>query len=128
MIKPNVTTYETAGCLRILEKVEEPIVAADLARRLYLAGNRETQRRHIRAIVEHLRKNGCWIVATLQAGYWLTKNYELWRDYLEGRQIDAKRILGETHKRKKCLPIVKARAGSLGKEIVWLKYYLCQHL
>jgi len=33
----------------------------------------------------------------------------LWRDYLEGRQIDAKRILGETGKRKKMLSDAKGQ-------------------
>ena len=55
------------------------------------------------AIIEHLRDNGSMIVATLQQGYWLTEDSSLWRDYLEGRQIDAKRVLGETHKRKRQL-------------------------
>jgi len=87
--------------LSLLETAAESMVAAELAKRLRLAGSRETQRRHIRAIVEHLRKNGSHIVATLTDGYWLTKDDNLWRDYLEGRQIDAKRILGETHKRKR---------------------------
>lgn len=43
------------------------------------------------------------IVATQQQGYWLTEDEQLWKEYLEGRQIDAKRILGETHKRKRQL-------------------------
>ena len=103
MTKPNITASEAAGCLRILESATEPIVAAGLARKLYLAGNRESQRRHVRAIIKHLRHNGSQIVATLQDGYFLTEDSRLWRDYLEGRQIDAKRILGETHRRKRML-------------------------
>jgi len=78
-------------------------VAAKLAARLFLPGNRETQRRHIRAIVKLLRDNGSRIIATLWGGYFLTDDPQLWRDYLEGRQIDAKRILGETHRRKRML-------------------------
>ena len=78
-------------------------MAAKLAARLFLPGNRETQRRHIRAIVKLLRDNGSRIIATLWGGYFLTDDPQLWRDYLEGRQIDAKRILGETHRRKRML-------------------------
>lgn len=103
MTKPNITALEAARCLSLLEEAAEPFVAAALARKLHLPGSRESQRRHVRAIVEHLRDNGLQIVATLQNGYWLTEDSALWRDYLEGRQIDAKRILGETHKRKRML-------------------------
>lgn len=103
MNTPNITAVEAARCLRILKSADKPIVAADLARKLDLGGNRESQRRHIRAIIKHLRDNGSMIIATLWGGYFLTEDSQLWRDYLEGRQIDAKRILGETHKRKKML-------------------------
>lgn len=100
---PSITTIETAKCLALLESALAPLVAAEIAHRLNLSGNRESQRRHIRAIIEYLRDNGSQIIATLQQGYWLTEDAGLWRDYLEGRQIDAKRILGETHRRKKML-------------------------
>jgi len=103
MDKTAVTTNETAECLRILRTVMEPIVAADLAQRLFLPGSRETQRRHVRAIVKQLRDDGHMIVATLQGGYALTKDAAIWREYLDGRQIDAKRILGKTHKEKRML-------------------------
>jgi len=107
--KPSITTSEAARALRILQEADSPIVAAGLAAALGLAGNRETQRRHVRAIIEHLRADGSMIVATLQQGYWLTCDAALWRDYLEGRQIDAKRILGETGKRKKMLSDAKGQ-------------------
>ena len=109
MNKPSITTSEAARALRILQEADSPIVAAGLAAALGLAGNRETQRRHVRAIIEHLRADGSMIVATLQQGYWLTCDAALWRDYLEGRQIDAKRILGETGKRKKMLADAKGQ-------------------
>jgi biotin operon repressor len=101
--KVNITTLEAAKCLSFLESAAAPIVAAELAKKLRLSGSHETQRRHVRAIIKYLRDNGSQIVATLQGGYFLTEDPVLWRDYLEGRQIDAKRILGETHKRKKML-------------------------
>lgn len=103
MIKPNITTPEIANCLSILESANKPLVAADLAKKLGLSGSRETQRRHIRAIIKHLRNNGSKIIATLWGGYFLTTDPQLWRDYLEGREITAKRIFGETHKRKRRL-------------------------
>ena len=43
------------------------------------------------------------VVATLQGGYLLTDDDVIWAEYLDGRQIDAKRILGVTHKQKKML-------------------------
>jgi len=103
MNKINITSSELAQCLTILKKTEMPLMAIQLAAKLYLGGCRETQRRHVRAIVRHLRKIGAKIVATLSEGYWLTDDLILWRDYLEGRQIDAKSILAETHKRKRML-------------------------
>lgn len=103
MTKPNITGFEVAECLRLLESAAEPVVAADLAQKLGLTGSRETQRRHVRAIIQQLRDNGSMIVAALQDGYFLTEDLQLWRDYLESRQIGAKRVLGKTHRRKKML-------------------------
>jgi len=103
MTKPNVTTKNAARCLEILKAAKKPIVAADLAGRLFLPGRRETKRRHVRAIVKHLRDNGSRVVATLQGGYMLTDDESIWKDYLEGRQIDAKRVLGVTGKQKKIM-------------------------
>lgn len=103
MNKLNITTTEAAECLRLLSNANEPIVAADLAAKLYLTGSRETQRRHIRAIIKQLRDNGSMIIATLWGGYFLTNDPQLWREYLKGRQIGAKRVLGETHKRRRML-------------------------
>ena len=103
MSKSNITVGEAARCLRILEDAEMPMFGADLGRELALAGSRETRRRHVREIIKHLRDNGSWIVGDQQQGYWLTREMDMWRDYLEGRQIDAKRILAETHRRKKQL-------------------------
>jgi len=104
MSRPNVTTDEAAGCLSLLETAARPQTAAELAQKMKLAGSRETQRRHVRAIVRHLRDNcGAQIVATLAGGYWLTDDEQLWSDYLKGRQIDAKRILGRTHEQKRML-------------------------
>jgi len=103
MTSPNITTEQASKCFWILESAEEPIVAVDIARKLNLPGNRETQRRHVRAIIEHLRKGGAWIVGFNPDGYFLTKDPQLWRDYLVGRQIDAKQVLGITHKQKKML-------------------------
>ena len=109
MSNPNITTEEAALCLRLLQAATEPIVAPDLARLLGLAGSRETQRRHVRALIKHLRDIcGLHIIATLWGGYLLTGDEQLWRDYNEGRQIDAKRILAVTHKRKK---MIQDRAG-----------------
>ena len=104
MSKPNITTEQAAQCLRLLKAAAEPIVAADLAARLGLSGSRESQRRHVRAIIEYLRKeSGCWIVGLNPEGYFLTKDRQLWRDYNEGRSITAKRIFAEVHKRKRMI-------------------------
>lgn len=101
MSKSNITTFEAANCLSFLQQAKGPIFAAELAQGLGLAGNRESQRRRVRAIVEHLRDDGHWIIATLQQGYYLTDDFTLWCDYLAGKQIDAKRILGRTHREKR---------------------------
>ncbi len=103
MAKSNVTTFEAAGCLGLLKNANGPMVAAEIARVLGLGGKRETQRRHVRAIVKCLRDAGEWIVATLQGGYMVTDDADVWKDYNEGQQIDAKRILGVTGKRKKII-------------------------
>jgi len=88
--------------MSLLQRCEAPITAVDIAAAMHLGGKRETQRRHVRAVIKHLRDNcGARIVATLQGGYFLTDDEKLWRDYLEGRQINAKRILGNTHNKKR---------------------------
>ena len=102
-MRPDVEANECAAALRILQEAAEPIVAADLAGKLRLSGARETQRRHVRAIIKKLRETGSWIVATLQGGYWLTDDDSMWLDYQEDRKIDAKRILGQSHKRQKAI-------------------------
>jgi len=93
----NCTADEAARCLRLLRS-KGPLPAADIANCLGIGGKRETQRRHIRAIIRHLRECGEMIVATLKDGYFVTDDVKIWRDYLEGRQIDAKRVLGKTHR------------------------------
>jgi len=105
-----LTTTELAGCLRILKEAHEPLVAAKIAGRLNLPGERETQRRHVRAIVKQLRDDGAWIVADLSGGYWLTEDAAIWTEYNEFRTVDAKRILGEAHHRTK---IAKEPSGQL---------------
>lgn len=110
MSEPNITTDEAAECLRVLQAARGPIVAAGLARRLRLSGVRETQRRHVRAIIEHLRKeDGSMIVANRAVGYFLTSDRQMWSDYLAGRAIEAKRIFAEVHKRKRMLAYGKGQ-------------------
>lgn len=92
--------------LQILQQADEPIVAADLATELWLEGSRETKRRKIRALVKELRTDGNWIVATIFDGYWLTHDYGLWKDYNEGKKIEAKRIFAEVSRRKKQAELV----------------------
>ncbi|MFA7485593.1 MAG: hypothetical protein WCZ89_06180 [Phycisphaerae bacterium] len=85
----------------ILREAERPLVAAELAGMLNLSGSRESRRRHMRAIIKQLRDGGEMIVADLKGGYWLTHDKVIWKDYLEGRQLDAKKILGDTHKKRR---------------------------
>ena len=113
MTDVNITTEEAAECLRVLQEAPEPIVAAGLAARLRLSGSRETQRRHVRAIIEYLRDAGSWIVATNRDGYSLTADTRAWRNYQEHRQNNAKHTLGVTHKRKRML------AGGRGQGILF---------
>lgn len=101
MNQVNITSNEAAACLALLKIGDRPRVAADIAELLNLAGSRESQRRHVRAIIKQLRDEGEMIVATLQGGYWLTDDDKLWREYLEGRKIDAKKLIGQTHKQIK---------------------------
>ena len=101
MDRPNIQPVVAAKLLSLLEQADEPLTAAVIAQKLNLAGERETQRRHVRAIVEYLRQHDSMIIATLSAGYWLTKDGAMYKEYLEGRQIDVKRILGETGRQKK---------------------------
>lgn len=101
MDRPNATSEDAASCLAILESASGPMVAAEIAARLGLGASRESQRRYVREIITHLRESGCKVVADQRNGYFLTDDDRQWRDYLEGRQIEAKRVLGETHKKKK---------------------------
>lgn len=93
----------TGQLLRILQSADKPLVAADLAARLYLTGNRELQRRKVRALVKELRddKNeNNWIVANFVEGYWLSDDFALWKDYLEGKKITAKMIFADVARKK----------------------------
>lgn len=119
MIRPDITTSEAARCLELLESAAGPIVAADLAYRLRLAGSRESQRRHVRRIVNRLRDNGSKIVANRKDGYFITEDPKVLRDYLEGCQIGAKKVLGVTHKRKRML------ADSNGQGLLFTQRIRC---
>ena len=101
MTRATITTCNAARCLEILKAATEPIVAADLGRRLGLAGERESQRRQVREIVKHLRDQGEWICATTQGGYLLTTDRQLWSQYLMHRHIDAAIVIGQSHNRNK---------------------------
>ena len=97
-----VTSDTARRCLAVLADADQPVVAADIAKRLHLSGGRETQRRHVRAIIKHLRDEAAAkIVATLGGGYMITADDAIWREYLEGKLIDAKRIIGRTAEKKR---------------------------
>ena len=100
MIDLNVTTDQMQRCLSLLKKAEGILTAAELAARMRLNGNRETQRRRVRSILKKLRDGGEWIIG-FNEGCFLTDDEKVWKDYNEGRQIDAKKIIGEAAKRKK---------------------------
>lgn len=99
----NCSSFLMSGLLVLLRQAEKPLTAFQLASRLGLSGNRESMRRKIRALAQALRNDGAWIVATIDAGYWLTEDSEVWNDWNNKKQIDAKRILGETHRRQKMI-------------------------
>lgn len=101
MTRPNITTCNAARCLKILKAATEPIVAADLARRLGLAGERESKRRQVRAIITLLRKQGEWIVATTTGGYLLTGDAAVWAAYNAGRANGGKRVIGQSYNRNR---------------------------
>lgn len=89
--------------MEILRLANGPLVAVDIAAKLGLTGKRETQRRRVRELIRKLRDNGAQIVASLTEGYRLTDDDEANKRYFDTRQIGAKRVLGETHKKKKML-------------------------
>jgi hypothetical protein len=96
----NVTIDLMARCLVVLQNAEGPATAAEIAGKLNLGGNRESNRRKVRAIIARLREHGHWIVATNQDGCWLTMDQSLWTDYCEHKMIDGKRLIGEASRRK----------------------------
>lgn len=98
-----ITTEQAGRCLGILKQATEPMVAAEIARRLGIGGSHETRRRYVREIIRELREGGSKIIATIQDGYWLTEDEGLWLAYNEHRAIDAKQILGETGRRKRMI-------------------------
>ena len=95
-----VTVDQAAECLLLLQRTIGPRTAASIAEQLGLSGSRETQRRHVRKIVEHLRDGDCKVVGD-PSGYWLTDDQKAWRDYLDSRQIGATAVLGCTHQRRR---------------------------
>ena len=101
MTRPTITTHNAARCLKILKAATDPITAADLGRRLDLAGDRESRRRQVRAIIKRLRDQGEWICATIPGGYLLTTDRQLWSRYLMHRHIDAAIVIGQSHNRNK---------------------------
>ena len=92
---------DAAKALRILTRSTEPVPAAAMAARLGFAGCRESMRRRVRAVVTHLRNSCGVMVIGSQAGYFVTEDEKLWQQYLDGRQIDAKKVLGVTGRQKR---------------------------
>ena len=115
MGKPNITSDLAASCLAVLEAADAPLRAIAIARRLHLAGSRETQRRHVRAVVKLLRDKGCRIAASLHGGYFLAEEDDVWRAYLRSRQIDAKIVLGVTHKQNRMLTTASGQGLLFGR-------------
>ena len=97
-----ITTPELALTISILDAAKGPMTAIEIAAKLHLEGCRESQRRHVRAIIEELRNKGVRVVANQIDGCWIAKDDNEWREYLEGRKIEAKQQIGEAHRRKKC--------------------------
>lgn len=90
--------------LNALRRSDVPMTASQIARKIPLRGGHETQRRTIRAAIQYLRDwAGLWIIATLQSGYLLTDDPDLWRDYNEGRKIDGKKLIGKAHREQKMI-------------------------
>jgi hypothetical protein len=103
------STDQAAKCLQLIKDCG-PILAVELANKLGIDGERETKRRKIRAIVQHLRNDcGEMIVADLMNGYFTTQDLKVWQDYLDGRQIDAKKLLGITGKQLKMVTDTKGQ-------------------
>ena len=103
MIELNTTTDQLQQCLSLLKQANGFINAVNLAARMQLRGDRETRRRKVRDIVKRLRDGGAWIVAQNPEGYCLTNDSDIWKQYQEGRKIDAKTILGNAYRHQKML-------------------------
>lgn len=101
MVHNQYSSDLAAKCLTLI-KQHGPILAIDLAAHLGIVGGRENMRRKIRAIVQHLRNDcGEMVCADLIHGYYIAPDKEVWQMYLDGRQLDAKKILGITHRQLK---------------------------
>lgn len=118
MDRPNITSDLAASCLAALKTAGGPLTAAALATCLKLEGSHETQRRHVRAIVKLLRDKGCRIAATLRGGYFLAEEDDVWRAYLRSRQIDAKIVLGVTHKQKRMITTATGQGVLFGRQVM----------
>jgi hypothetical protein len=125
MDRNDVTTDELAECLAMLKSAAGPATAAQIAARLGLPGCRETQRRRVRAMTLALRDRGCRIVANQTDGIWLARNEREWRDYLEGRKIEAKTILGVTHPRIRQVVESKGQGLLYGQRLTTGAYTGC---
>jgi len=99
-----VPSERMAACMALLRRADGPLTAAAIAAALAIPGERETQRRRVREVIDALRlADKAWIVADTIQGYWLTTDEAVWRAWDESRAIEAKRTLGESHKRTKML-------------------------
>lgn len=102
--KTPVSIAQATECLCVLARAERPLLAAEIADRMGMGGSHETKRRKVRKVIKHLRDvDGKWIVATLQEGYWLTADREIWRYRNERQKIDGQRIIAEASRRQKMI-------------------------
>ena len=97
---PIVNSEMAAACYGLLRASASPMTAAKIAESLGMGGCRETQRRHVRAIIKRLREAGCRVVADNKDGYQLTADDGLYARYLELQKRRATRRIGEAHGRQ----------------------------
>ena len=75
------------------DNADRAVPAIELALHLQIGGDRESKRRIVRKLIEHMHERGTRICADFSSksgGYWIARNDREWRDYRVSREIHAR--------------------------------------
>ena len=91
---PPFRIRQMKAVLGVLRRRETPVSASDLALVVDVVGTADSRKRPVRTVIKNLRDVEGWQICAdchpTKGGYWLARNGDEWRSYLERRAKGAR--------------------------------------